>query len=311
MNHNLEQIRQDYQNIKIPEALKDKVSSAVNQAKGDMEREKLPQGIARTKGRRMRAILTGGCAGIAAAVLVIAVLANSSASIAHAMEQIPVLGSVVKVVTFREYKHQDRNMEADIKIPDVQIEDRNGQIMEEATGNLHATIEEYTNEIIAAYEADVKASGGNGTQAVDLDYEVVTDNDRLFSLQFHQTVTMAGAAQMEKIYHIDKATGNMITLRDLFEDGADYKTLISDNIKEQMRSQMQQDESKLYFLDSEVPEWDFREIADDVDFYVNQSGTLVIVFDEYEVAPGYMGAVSFEIPTDAVEDIVKEGYLAG
>ncbi len=35
----------------------------------------------------------------------------------------------------------------------------------------------------------------------------------------------------------------------------------------------------------------------------------MIVFDEYQVAPGYMGIVTFEIPTEAVAGIVKEGYL--
>ena len=147
-------------------------------------------------------------------------------------------------------------------------------------------------------------------QAVDLDYEVVTDNDSLFSLQFHQTVTMAGAAQSEKIYHIDKKTGNMITLKDLFAEGADYITPISENIKEQMKTQMEQDDSKSYNLNSDVEEWNFQKISEDVDFYVNQSGKLVIVFDEYEVAPGYMGVVTFEIPTKVVAPMVKDGYLA-
>lgn len=47
-----------------------------------------------------------------------------------------------------------------------------------------------------------------------------------------------------------------------------------------------------------------------MDFYINESGKLVLVFDEYEVAHGYMGVVSFEIPTEVVASIVKEGYLA-
>lgn len=54
----------------------------------------------------------------------------------------------------------------------------------------------------------------------------------------------------------------------------------------------------------------FKSCESCVDFYINDSGKLVLVFDEYEVAPGYMGVVSFEIPTEVVADIVKEGYLA-
>ena len=101
----------------------------------------------------------------------------------------------------------------------------------------------------------------------------------------------------------------MVALKDLFEEGTDYQTLISENIKQQMKEQMEQDDSKSYYLETDTEEWNFQKIAQDVDFYVNDSGRLVIVFDEYEVAPGYMGVVSFEIPADVVEPVVKEGYL--
>lgn len=246
---------------------------------------------------------------VAAAALALVVLANASASVSYAMEQLPILGAIVKVVTFREYEQKDNQMEAHIKVPKIQAEQEENGALKDAAQELNDTVKAYTDEIIAAYEADVKAAGGKGTQAVNLDYEVVTDNVRLFSLRFHQTVTMAGAAQMEKIYHIDKQAGKMVTLKDLFQEGADYKTPISENIKQQMKEQMAQDESKTYYIDSEMPEWDFKELPDNANFYVNESGKLVIVFDEYQVAPGYMGVVTFEIPTEAVEDIAKDGYF--
>ncbi len=34
---------------------------------------------------------------------------------------------------------------------------------------------------------------------------------------------------------------------------------------------------------------------------MNENGELVIVFSEYEVAPGYMGTVSFTIPSDVLK----------
>ncbi len=310
MNHNLEHIKQDYQNIKVPDSLKRQVETSISQAKSDLEREQLPKRLGKGRNTIFRSWLARSCFAAAAAALLLTFLINVSAPIAHAMEQIPVLGAVVKVVNFRIYWSQNKQMEANIKVPEVRIEDMDGKEMGEASKSMNDKIQEYTDEIIAAYEADVKASGGEGTQAVDLDYEVVTDNDKLFSLWFHQTVVMAGANQLEKVYHIDKKTGNMITLKDLFKDGADYIAPISQNIKEQMKIQMEQDESKAYWLDDEVDEWNFKEISEDVDFYINESGKLVIIFDEYEVAPGYMGVVSFEIPTEVVQPIVKEGYLA-
>lgn len=114
------------------------------------------------------------------------------------VEQAPILGAIVKVVAYREYTQKDSRMEANIKIPKIQAEQEENGSLKDAAQELNDTAKAYTDEIIAAYEADVKAAGGEGTQSVDLDYEVVTDNDRLFSLRFHQTVTMAGAAQTEK-----------------------------------------------------------------------------------------------------------------
>lgn len=310
MNHNLEHIKQDYQNIKVPDSLKRQVETSIGQAKSDLERERIPKRLGKGRNSVFRSWLAKSCFAAAAAVLLLAFLINISAPIAHAMEQIPVIGAVVKVVNFRIYWSQDKQMEANIKVPEVRIEDSAGKEMTEASQSMNDKIQAYTDEIIAAYKADVKASSGEGTQAVHLDYEVVTDNDRLFSLWFHQTVVMAGANQFEKIYHIDKKTGNMITLKDLFQGDSDYITPISKSIKEQMKMQMEEDESKVYWLDDEVEEWNFKEISEDVDFYINESGKLVVVFDEYEVAPGYMGVVSFEIPTEVVQSIMKEGYLA-
>lgn len=76
-----------------------------------------------------------------------------------------------------------------------------------------------------------------------------------------------------------------------------------------MKEQMAQDEMASYWLDGEIEEWNFQEIADDANFYINESGKLAIVFDEYQVAPGYMGAATFEIPTEVVSGILKDSYL--
>lgn len=73
-----------------------------------------------------------------------------------------------------------------------------------------------------------------------------------------------------------------------------------------MRAQMAADENKMYWLENgEVPEWNFKSITDDTSFYVNENGNIVISFNEGDVAPMYMGVVTFEIPTTVVADIRK------
>ena len=45
-----------------------------------------------------------------------------------------------------------------------------------------------------------------------------------------------------------------------------------------------------------MPETDFKGLTGSESFYFDESGQLVIAFNEYDVAPGYMGAVDFTIP---------------
>lgn len=262
---------------------------------------------ARRSGFALWAARIGGAA--VAAMLVITVLANTSATVSYAMEDIPILGNIVKIVTFRNYESQDNNMEANIKVPEIQVENPEGEVLEESTEELNRRIQEYTDEMIRQYEADVEAADGEGHQSVNLDYHVVTDNEKLFSIRFDELLVMASGTQMVKIYHVDKTTGEVIDLSGLFQEGADYVTAISENIKTQMKERMAEDEMVTYWVDSEMPEWDFKEIRRDATFYVNEANHLVIVFDEYEVSPGFMGSQEFEIPTDVVKDMVKDGYL--
>ena len=82
-------------------------------------------------------------------------------------------------------------------------------------------------------------------------------------------------------------------------------TVISDNIKEQMRQKMKEDENNLYFLDDDMPEDDFKSIAADQNFYINSADQLVIAFQEGDVAPMYMGTQEFVIPDEVIAGIRK------
>ncbi len=308
----LEEMKQDYEHIKIPKELRQRVEAGIRQAKGEeSENMKEIKNENNENKKSTIAVYIGRIvSAAAAALLLITVMANSGAGIAHAMSKIPVIGTIAEIVTFRHYESSKNNMDADIKIPEVSVKNEDGTVNEETTQKINKSIQEYTDAIIAQYEADVAAAGeSEGHMNVSLDYSVITDDERLFSIRFDELLVMASGTQMVKIYHIDKQSGEIIGLSGLFKDGTDFITPISENIKQQMKAQMAADESVSYFLDSDVPEWDFQGITENTTFYVNENGKLVIVFDEYEVAPGYMGSVEFEIPTEVVQDFVQEGFL--
>lgn len=229
----------------------------------------------------------------AAALLLITVLANTSARTAYAMSQIPVLGAITKVVTFRTYEKQEGKSEAKIEIPRIGADEASG--ISQAADQVNKSVEEYTNQVIARFEEELKADGREVHRGLYSGYQVLTDNSRFFTLKIETDVIMASGYQTVKLYNIDKKTDQILELKDMFPEGTDYVTLLSEAAKEEMRKNMKEDEGKVYFLDEEVG-YNFETIKEDQNFYINESGRMVLVFDEYEVAPGYMGIVELEMP---------------
>lgn len=297
----IDRMHSEYNSIPIPAELKQRVEQEMKKAKEEKNMN--------TPKNNMIRIVRRTAAGAAAAMLVITVLTNSNYSIAHAMEQIPVIGSISKVVTFRTYEKEKGDMTATVDVPQVSVNNAENIPLSEASDLLNKSVEEYTNEIIAMFEKDIEATDGKGKEDLQTSYQIVTDNDTLFSLRINTVVAMGGSNSFTKIYHINKKTGKQIELNDLFKKDSDYVSVLNETLVTMMREQMKEDESISYFIDTEMGDLDFQSIKEDQNFYINENGKLVLVFDKYEIAPGYMGMVEMVIPTNSVEAIVEDEYL--
>lgn len=259
---------------------------------------------------KMKEKRTGGIrfavAAVAAGLFVI--LPNTSGTIAHAMEQIPIIGQLVKVVTFRDYEYEsDRNM-ADIEVPEIkpeeQLEDSTLQEnIDRTTAEINAEIQSITDELIAEFEKNLDEE--MGYQDVVVKSEVLATTPEYFTLKLICYQGAGSGYQWNYFYTIDLNTGERLQLKDIFEEGADYITPISENIKVQMQERMDADESVYYWLNDEIEEWNFKAITDETSFYLNERGNVVIGFNEGDVAPMYMGTVEFEIPADVLDGIRK------
>jgi hypothetical protein len=142
---------------------------------------------------------------------------------------------------------------------------------------------------------------------VDSGYVIKTDNDDILSIGHYIVNTVGSSSTVFKYDTIDKKNEVLITLPSLFKDNS-YIETISENIKEQMLENNKLDESKFYWVEGIEGEVDdsllFKTISDTQNFYINDDAKLVISFDKYEVAPGYMGVLEFVIPTDILTDIL-------
>ena len=254
------------------------------------------------KKKHMGRIITGVAA--AAAAIVIA-LPNLSPSVAYAWEKVPVLRTIVKVVVWRDYQVEEGHHEADISVPQVKVkpqdqaDDSVKEQLQQSAEHINATVAQMTDQIIAEFEDALRSDPDmQGVDSIHVGHEVVTDTDHYFCLKVWSMEVQGSGYEQDYYYTIDRQTGKEVSLADLFTDDS-YIQTISEEIKRQMREQMAADENKQYWLDDpEVEEWNFDRIAADQSFYITDRGTLVICFNEGDVAPMSMGCVSFELPAD-------------
>lgn len=242
----------------------------------------------------------------AAVIGIFIILPNTLGIIAHAMEQIPIIGELVKVVTFRDYEYEaDRNM-ADIEIPEIKPESQTGhdalqENLNRTTEEINAEIQEITDNLIKEFEANLKKE--YSYQNIIVKSEILTTTPEYFTLKLICYQGAGSGYQWNYFYTIDLNTGKRLKLKDIFKEGADYITPISENIKIQMQEQMNADDNVYYWLNDEISEWNFEAITDETSFYLNEKGNVVIGFNEGDVAPMYMGTVEFEIPAEILDGI--------
>lgn len=292
----LELLKEEYQKPQMTDEQFQKLQEKMKEADMDNRKEQK-----RTK-------KTGMAKFTAAAALIAGfmILPNTSAAAAHAMGQIPVIGQLVKAVTFRNYEYaSDRNM-ADVKVPKIQLgEQADGSgiqaELERTTEEINAEIQKITDDLVKEFEANL----GEGYQDIVVDSEVAAATEDYFTLKLNCYQGAGSGYQWNYYYTIDLNTGERLKLKDIFKEGADYITPISENIKKQMKEQMDADENVIYWLDNEVDEWNFKTITDETSFYLNEKGHVVISFNEGDAAPMYMGIVEFEIPEAVLSGIRK------
>lgn len=284
-----ERLKRDYRATPIPKELESIVRRTIDR-----------------QGRNLRrfAILRTSLVSAAAIALFFVAVVNLSPGVASAMGEIPVLKDLVRLVTFTELSYQDENRIANVKVP--QIEGLGDSGLEESLN------EKYLQENTELYNKFVEGYGEGewSPKALETNFKVKASTDEVYAVE--TIVTEIGASAKESVHYdnIDLKNKVIITLPSLFKDDG-YVDVISDDIKSQMREKTNPEEGVMYFIKGESLGGDgFDKIAAEQTFYINSDYKLVIVFDEYEVAPGSMGIVEFVIPTEAIQDLlVSNTYI--
>lgn len=288
----MNRFRNEYENIEIPDELEFLVRTTIKEQEKKMKRKNIIN----------KSVIAAAVAGV---VFVGSI--NLSSEISYALSEVPVLGSIVRVLTFKTFELKDNNFDAELKTPAIEGLDSKLEAMlnQKYLDENQKLYDDFMKEIDELKKADMDEAH----MGIASGYEVKTDTDKLLVIGRYVVNTAGSSSTTIKYDTIDKQNKLLITLPSLFKDEA-YIDIISENIKAQMKEQMK-DENNVYWLEDEMMgDENFSKIDKNQSFYITKDNQLVIAFDKYEVAPGYMGNPEFIIPSELLKDVlVSEEYI--
>ncbi len=301
----LEKMKQEYDTIPIPEELSVRIQQEIEKSQRRQAQKAAPV-------RRRRAARVIRIAEAAAAVVCITFTASLNISEAFAKEaaKIPVIGSIAQVLTFRSYETEKDDIGISVQIPSIEVIAEDTGIPSDAINQeIYDLCEQYADEAFSRAEAYRQAfldTGGTAEEwaehhiEITVDYEIKQQSDSYLSFVVSGTENWTTAYSASKYYNLSLETGSFVTLEDLL--GSDYVETANESIRRQISEREAAGEA--FFTEEEGG---FSGISDDVKFYINESNHPVIVFDQYEIAPGSSGEPEFEItPQSAQASVTYE-----
>ena len=237
--------------------------------------------------------------------LLFIVLLNTNRAFARKLAEIPIFSSVFTVKQVKKMSEQDV---IDVKIPaiaslsDKNFEEKvNAEIMSKIESIINQNEEEakIAKEEYEQYAKENKIKTKFQPIKYTIDYEIKSNKNDILSFEVIQTQeseSMKYFYTESYMYNIDLKNNKELTLKDILGDN--YQKIANREIAKQIQ-EMKKDENNLFF-EREDAEYitEYAEdpaVIKDYQFYINTKGNLVIIFEKYSIAPGYMGKLEFEI----------------
>ncbi|MDF2842705.1 MAG: hypothetical protein K0R00_1131 [Herbinix sp.] len=294
----LKDAKEIYDNIEIPKELNDVVKDAI-------KKNERNEGSLHMKNKNRRSIVLQKSLLSAAAVLLCFTLAlNTSEVFAENAGDVPVLGVLAKVLTVRTYETTQDNKNISVKVPEINSSESN-EFVTDINKEINVIVDAYTADAQSRLEADKEAfltTGGTEEEwaerdlDIHVDYEVKYQKENLLSLVLTANESWYGAYDLTYYYNINLEEDKNLTLEDVL--GSNYITIANESIISEMKARVEENSDYVYWgvtdeEDSEIT--GFTSVDENTKFYLNEEGKVVISFDKYEVAPGFMGKQEFII----------------
>lgn len=284
-----------YDNIVIPDELESRLLETLNNAQKPKKKGQLVR-FSRRAAATAAALFICFTAGL-----------NTSQSFAMEASQLPVIGSIAKVLTMRSYEMTEDTTTTKVDVPEIQVTADNKEVataITDVNAEIESIVDAFTSQKyneIAEYKKAFFETGGTEEDwlehmiDVNVNYEVKYQDDTKLSILLDTWISYSSFQQERHFYNIDLTTGKELTLTDLL--GEDAYTYASEVVLEQMKKQVSSDSDAIFWgVNEEDTMNEFIGVDEETPFYINEAGNIVISYDKYEAGPGAMGIQEFELP---------------
>ena len=285
-------IKQLYDQEPVPPELETAVEMALS--RGRRERRK----------RRLAALWRGGLATAACGLIVL--MLNISPAFASTMGDIPMLGQVFRVLTFRDYSFSDQVKIVDVKLPRIEgdagwtreVNETIAAVMDQVVAQAESQAEQY-------YDAYLQTGGlpeSFTPVEIVVDYEVKFIDEQYLSFIVEKYDSITASSYERFFYNFDASDGRALSLADFY--GEDWREAIAEKVREGLEK-LGDDQKALLFEGTDI----LSLLTEERGFYLDQAGKPVVVFNKYELGAGALGPLEFALTEEGAEPLPPQEPL--
>lgn len=189
-----------------------------------------------------------------------------------------------KLQLLKEKHYETEGTIVTVKIPHV-VNVKDDKVKKVINKLITQAIDDFTNE----FKEFDKEPNTEHKLIADITFQNYYSDDKIISFSINATQIMADSYLQKKFYTVDLKTGEVYNIEHFL--GSDYQNIVKKSVQQQIAENKEKYPNLMYF-DEAVNN---LKITNEQPFYINKDNQVVVVFNQFVIAPGYMSLPEFII----------------
>lgn len=189
-----------------------------------------------------------------------------------------------KLQLLKEKHYETEGTIVTVKIPHV-VNVKDDKVKKVINKLITQAIDDFTNE----FKEFDKEPNTEHKLIADITFQNYYSDDKIISFSINATQIIADSYLQKKFYTVDLKTGEVYNIEHFL--GSDYQNIVKKSVQQQIAENKEKYPNLMYF-DEAVNN---LKITNEQSFYINKDNQVVVVFNQFEIAPGYMSLPEFII----------------